>query len=106
MEATMTTSSTSTVSTDDPDLAQAMAVVSTLTEAERQALILRTVQAALDYVRTGDVAHVTGHARNLHATLYLRGFPEYVEAVRRRPCSSGAPSLDIGEVLASLSMPG
>jgi hypothetical protein len=86
----------------DPDAEQAMRVVDTLAPAERRNLIAAAVTSALAYARTGDVAHVTGHARNLLATLELRAHPEYVEAVRRPPVRTPGLSRSIGEVLAEL----
>jgi hypothetical protein len=88
---------------NDPDAEQAMRVVGTLTHAEQRNLIAAAVTSSLAYARTGDVAHVTGHARDLLATLELRAHPEYVEAVRRPAVRTRGPSRLIGEVLAELA---
>lgn len=87
---------------DDPGLAQAMAVVDTLTPQEVRALVCTSVWAAQEHARDRDVEHLTKHARDLLATLRLRGIPEYAEAVRSPRVRRSGGSLDIREVLASL----
>jgi hypothetical protein len=91
------------VSVDDADVQQAMATVDELRPSEQRALILNTIRAVLAYEREGDVAHLTGFARNLQLTLYLRRFPEYVAGVRR-PARRGR-SMSVDEALALLDGP-
>jgi hypothetical protein len=56
----------------DPDLEDAVHMLDRLAADEQWAVLCETVQAALAYVRSGDVSHLTGRARALLAGLQAR----------------------------------
>lgn len=66
-------------------LTSVMRVVETLTDGERLGLIRASSRVALAYALTGDVRHLTEHAKNLLGTLDMYRYPAIVEAVRRPP---------------------
>lgn len=81
---------------------EAMRAVETLTDHERTNLIRSCVRAALEYTRSGDLAYMAQHARNLLGTLRLRACPDYVEAIRRPPEPPLGEARRLDEVLAEL----
>jgi hypothetical protein len=97
---------TSAVDHDDPAVQAAMKIVDGLKPAEQREIIRSAYRAAVATRRTGEPGHVTAFARNLVATVQLRGIPAYAEALEvsrtPRPCG---PSLDIDEVLNRLEQP-
>lgn len=91
------------VSHDDPAVERAMETIDGLKSSEQRELLRSSYRAVLAFERTKDVDHLTDFAKNLLATVRLRGIPAYAEALRkaRGPRKSGE-ALNVEEVLNRL----
>ncbi|WP_436763461.1 hypothetical protein [Streptosporangium sp. V21-05] len=91
------------VSHDDPAVERAMETIDGLRPSEQRELLRSSYRAVLAYERTEDVDHLVDFAKNLLATVHLRGIPAYAEALEnaRGPRGSGE-ALDVEEVLKRL----
>ncbi|MCT9929575.1 hypothetical protein N5079_05000 [Planotetraspora sp. A-T 1434] len=91
------------VSYDDPAVERAMETIDGLRLSEQRALLRNSYRAALAFERTNDVDHLVAFAKNLLATVHLRGIPAYAEALRNTSGSAeSGESLDVEEVLNRL----
>lgn len=83
-----------------------MTIVAGLTPAEQREIIRSAYRAAVAVYRTGEPGHMAEFAKNLVATIRLRGIQAYAEALEAsrmpRPCG---PSLNINDVLNRLEQP-
>ncbi|MEV0236831.1 hypothetical protein [Nonomuraea sp. NPDC050786] len=66
-------------------LPKALAVYDQLTPAERRSLFENTFAAMLRYFRTGDVEHLTRIAESVTTTMWVRGLPGVLQAIRAAP---------------------
>lgn len=89
------------VSHDNPAVVRVMAAIDGLRPSEWGALLCDAYRAALNFKRMGNVDHLVEFAKNLIATVHLRGVPAYVEALENAPphrSGSGGPA-DVDEVV-------
>ncbi|MER5325226.1 hypothetical protein [Streptosporangium roseum] len=95
---------TGSVSHDDPAVERAMGTIDGLRPSEQRELMRSSYRAALAFERTGDVDHLVNFAKNLLATVHLRGIPAYVEALKSasQGTRGSGETLKIEEVLNRL----
>ncbi|MEU1731678.1 hypothetical protein [Streptosporangium sp. NPDC020145] len=92
------------VSHDDPAVERAMETIDVLRPSEQRELLRSSFRAALAFERTMNIDHLTDFAKNLLATVHLRGIPAYAEALENAPGNprGSGEALDVEEVLNRL----
>jgi hypothetical protein len=92
------------VSRDDPAVRRAMETIDGLRPSEHRELLCSSYRAALAFDRTRDIDHLVNFAKNLIATVHLRGIPAYAEALRKSSegSRSSGETVDLEEVLNRL----
>ncbi|MEV7013167.1 hypothetical protein [Streptosporangium sp. NPDC051022] len=92
------------VSHDDPAVERAMETIDGLRPSEQRELLRSSYRAVLAFERTKNIDHLTDFAKNLLATVHLRGIPAYAEALKNAPEGprGSGEALDVEEVLNRL----
>lgn len=83
---------------DDPEVAEAVGLVSSLPEHERDKVLQALVSAIYSYQRTDDPRGLLNFARDFTATVRLRLKPGYDEALAAAPTTASGPSRSVKEI--------